>query len=390
MVPTTISLDSDDEDDAHVHVTGRGTSKDAPVELSSDDDDDAPTAGSGAGAAGSSRAGAASVPSTNTAAGSSTSALVMDLTGEEEDVPGCGICGKLTGARESFRLDECGHSFCEGCVRGFVTKKVSETLAHEVGCPKCGRQLSIGNVNELAKSSGEPGAKRPRPGAPMAWRGGGPAALLAHLAGVGGGMPGGGHAGRRVAGNPAATKRIMRELQALQKAETAAQGFEVSVPDDSDAYTWQAEFFDFEKGSGLAADLKRVPGKRIVLSVSFPSSFPAQPPYVRVIRPRFAFRTGHVTIGGSICTEMLSSQACAQRVHSVCTATPPHACILPAPRLHPACTRGPCPSTHRHPIARRPCRPSSCRPSSRRRPAPVPAPCRPSPAPAPAPPPPLP
>lgn len=166
---TTISLDSDDEVDACVRVAGLGTSKDAPVELS-DDDDDAPTAGSSAGAADSSRAGpqsvpsTATVPSTNTAAGSSTSSLVMDLTGEEEDVPGCGICGKLSGARE-FRLAECGHSFCEGCVRGFVRKKVSETLAHEVGCPKCGRQLSIGNVNELAKSSGEPGAKRPRHGA---------------------------------------------------------------------------------------------------------------------------------------------------------------------------------------------------------------------------------
>ena len=220
---TTISLDSDDEDDACVRVAGLGTSKDAPVELS-DDDDDAPTAVSGAGAADSSRAASQSVPnpaaapSTNTAAGSGTS-LVMDLTGEEEDVPGCGICGKLSGARE-FRLAECGHSFCEGCVRGFVRKKVSETLAHEVGCPKCGRQLSIGNVNELAKSSGEPSAKRPRPGGPTGWRGGGPAAMLAQLAGgiPGGlpsGLPGGGHAARRVAGNPAATKRIMRELQAL-------------------------------------------------------------------------------------------------------------------------------------------------------------------------------
>ena len=214
MAPTTISLDSDDEDVHHVHATGRGASKDAPVELSSDDDADVPTAGSCAGAAGPSRAG----PSTkNTAAGnSSKSALVMDLTGEEESVPGCGMCGKLTGARESYRLDECGHDFCEGCVRSFVTKKVSETLAHEVGCPKCGRQLSIGNVNELAKSSsGQPGAKRPRPGAPMAWRGGGPAALLAHLAGVGG-MLDSGRVGKRVAGNPAATKRIMKELQALQ------------------------------------------------------------------------------------------------------------------------------------------------------------------------------
>ena len=216
----TISLDSDDEDDACVRVAGLGTSKDAPLELS-DDDDDAPTAGSSAGAADSSQAGSqsvpspATVPSTNTAAGCSTSSLVMDLTGEEEDVPGCGICGKLTGARESFRLAECGHSFCEGCVRGFVRKKVAETLAHEVGCPKCGRQLSIANVNELAKSSGEPGAKRPRPGGPAAWRGGGPAALLAQLTGGGGGLPGVGQAGRRAAGNPAATKRIMRELQAL-------------------------------------------------------------------------------------------------------------------------------------------------------------------------------
>ena len=28
---------------------------------------------------------------------------------------------------------------------------------------------------------------------------------------------------------------------------------------------------------------------------------------MRVIRPRFVYRTGHVTIGGSICTEMLTS-----------------------------------------------------------------------------------
>ena len=42
--------------------------------------------------------------------------------------------------------------------------------------------------------------------------------------------------------------------------------------------------------------------------VVFPSSFPAAPPYVRVLRPRFVFRTGHVTIGGSICTEVLTNQ----------------------------------------------------------------------------------
>ena len=30
------------------------------------------------------------------------------------------------------------------------------------------------------------------------------------------------------------------------------------------------------------------------------------PPFVRVLRPRFKFLTGHVTVGGSICMQMLT------------------------------------------------------------------------------------
>ena len=97
----------------------------------------------------------------------------------------------------------------------------------------------------------------------------------------------------------------MKELQAIQKADPA--GFEVSVPDESYAFLWEVDFFDFEKGTPLAKDLQKVRGGRITLHVAFPADFPSRPPYVRVIRPRFAFRTGHVTIGGSICTEMLTS-----------------------------------------------------------------------------------
>ena len=97
----------------------------------------------------------------------------------------------------------------------------------------------------------------------------------------------------------------MKELQAIQKADPA--GFEVSVPDESYAFLWEVDFFDFEKGTPLAKDLQKVRGGRITLHVAFPADFPSRPPYVRVIRPRFAFRTGHVTIGGSICTEVLTS-----------------------------------------------------------------------------------
>lgn len=42
------------------------------------------------------------------------------------------------------------------------------------------------------------------------------------------------------------------------------------------------------------------------LHFSFHTDFPHSPPFVRVIRPRFQQWTGHITIGGSMCTEMLT------------------------------------------------------------------------------------
>lgn len=39
----------------------------------------------------------------------------------------------------------------------------------------------------------------------------------------------------------------------------------------------------------------------IVLVCTFPSNYPERPPWLRIVKPRFAFRTGHVTIGGSFC-----------------------------------------------------------------------------------------
>ncbi len=44
----------------------------------------------------------------------------------------------------------------------------------------------------------------------------------------------------------------------------------------------------------------------ILMEVSFPPSYPFAPPFCRVIRPRFRFMTGHITIGGSVCTELLT------------------------------------------------------------------------------------
>lgn len=45
----------------------------------------------------------------------------------------------------------------------------------------------------------------------------------------------------------------------------------------------------------------------IVLELSFPDAFPNEVPFVRVVRPRFKYQTGHVTIGGSLCTPLLTT-----------------------------------------------------------------------------------
>ena len=50
----------------------------------------------------------------------------------------------------------------------------------------------------------------------------------------------------------------------------------------------------------------------IDLECTFPPDFPSSAPFIRVISPRFVNLTGHVTQGGSICTEILSNGGSAQ------------------------------------------------------------------------------
>ena len=47
----------------------------------------------------------------------------------------------------------------------------------------------------------------------------------------------------------------------------------------------------------------------VVFELRFPTNFPNEPPFCipRLIRPRMQFRTGHITIGGSVCAQELTS-----------------------------------------------------------------------------------
>jgi hypothetical protein len=76
--------------------------------------------------------------------------------------------------------------------------------------------------------------------------------------------------------------------------------------------------FIVKHGVVLAHSLFHNPGSvdHILLEILFPPRYPVDPPFVRVVYPRFAFHTGHVTWGGSLCLETLVNTGTAGGYHA--------------------------------------------------------------------------
>lgn len=95
------------------------------------------------------------------------------------------------------------------------------------------------------------------------------------------------------------------------ESDTDTFGFNAE-PDGDNLYKWKIELFGFEEGSLLKRDLDAYAARTgekpaIQMEMKFPSDYPMAPPFVRVVKPRFAFLTGHVTIGGSVCMQVLTN-----------------------------------------------------------------------------------
>eukprot|EP00743_Colponemidia_sp_Colp-15_P008289 GILK01008998.1.p1 GENE.GILK01008998.1~~GILK01008998.1.p1 ORF type:complete len:1014 (-),score=198.21 GILK01008998.1:297-3245(-) len=116
-------------------------------------------------------------------------------------------------------------------------------------------------------------------------------------------------------GSRAATLVLMREMRKIlrQQKNPSNKSFYTVEFDEENCYRWKILL----NGSGfgdcpLADDLKVYATRfnqkpEVLLDVLFPENFPFAPPFIRVVRPRFAFHTGHVTVGGSICMELLTN-----------------------------------------------------------------------------------
>lgn len=186
-----------------------------------------------------------------------------------------------------FVLDECSHRFCRTCIEAYAMENLLMAVGLKCPAEGCNAMMSIRDCNMLA-----------------------PKEKLLLAASTGATVPRGGKRGAEKQAPKSAPRRLMEEFRGLASLP-ATDGIRVEMVDDN-LFEWNVYLSQFDPKDPIAQDLQqclRTGGsKEVCLKVVFPETYPLAPPFVRVLRPRFQFMTGHVTSGGSVCFEMLTSQ----------------------------------------------------------------------------------
>ena len=102
-------------------------------------------------------------------------------------------------------------------------------------------------------------------------------------------------------------KRLMREYQAIKKQDPNVLGFQIQLAEEDNLSKWMINITKLENPK-LEEQMKRLGIHSIEIEITFKESYPIAPPFIRVVYPHFKFRSGHITIGGSLCMEMLTNQ----------------------------------------------------------------------------------
>ncbi|KAK9837003.1 hypothetical protein WJX81_006058 [Elliptochloris bilobata] len=112
------------------------------------------------------------------------------------------------------------------------------------------------------------------------------------------------------------SRRLQAEFQHLSRQMLLGalpQVSELEMVGDN-VFRWRFCLSDFDGstpgGRDLNADLailqRRHGRRKILMEVIFPDTYPRRPFALRIVRPRMAWYTGHVTAGGTVCLEALS------------------------------------------------------------------------------------
>lgn len=99
--------------------------------------------------------------------------------------------------------------------------------------------------------------------------------------------------------------KIIREYKLIKKSKNP--NFRIDVNPDY-PFKWKIFIFGFDENLLLFKDMKKLGIKEIELELRFPPNYPFSPPFIRVVKPRFERLTGHVTLHGAICHEILTNK----------------------------------------------------------------------------------
>jgi hypothetical protein len=114
-------------------------------------------------------------------------------------------------------------------------------------------------------------------------------------------------------------KKEMQKMFEQQNSPDCGLDYKFDLPDEDNFNRWlvsvsMRSFFDNDPGVALSAqaplyqDMVACSVEYINFEITLHDDYPLSPPFIRIITPRFVHLTGHITIGGSICSELLMKQ----------------------------------------------------------------------------------
>ena len=100
-------------------------------------------------------------------------------------------------------------------------------------------------------------------------------------------------------------RRLAQDLYRIMNQDHNEAGFSLQPSCEDSMDKWTINLFQFDPDSNLAKDMLVLGVDHVELEMSFPDQYPFEPPFVRVVRPRFKKQTGFV-MNGALCMELLT------------------------------------------------------------------------------------
>ena len=102
------------------------------------------------------------------------------------------------------------------------------------------------------------------------------------------------------------TKRLFSEYKKIMALDPTTVGFRVELAEDDNLDIWKIFITNFDNNPKIKQDLDKIGLNEVEMELRFPDRYPIEPPFIRIVGPRFVYQTGHITSGGSICMELLT------------------------------------------------------------------------------------